>query len=243
MLLLFRTLLKADGCLTEITEVYLPDIQKSHLKKAVEVMYTGKLKMSKSPVLNDHLLKNIKNILVNMFKINIDLVISDRTEEVNEIQSITQAQEPQKTKSSNMKLTKEWWTHNNLPWSKIGKENVKPIMKIKEEPTLYECSECGKKYNRSKSLDTHIGREHNSKALFECPEKCGKMLTSRNAIKKHILSHLPQDMWPYQCPKCPKRFQAKADIPKHLNSQIHKNDSKFVKIDFSFLSSVRSISK
>ena len=236
MLLLFRTLLKTDGCLNEITEVYLPEIQKSHLKKAVEVMYTGKLKLSKSKVLNEHLLKNIKNILVNMFKINIDLIISDSMEDIKEIQSITQAQEPQRTKNSNEKLSKEWWTHSNLPWSKLVEGNVKPVMKIKEEPALHECSVCGKKYNRSKSLDIHIGREHNSKALFECPEKCGKMLTSKNAIKKHTLSHLPKDMWPYECPKCPKRFQAKSDIPKHLNSQIHKNDAKFVKIDFSFLS-------
>ena len=143
MILFFRTLLKTDECLNEITEVYIPDVQISHMKKAVEVMYTGKLKLSKSKVLNEHLLKNIKNILVNILKINIDLVISDRMEEINEIQSITQAQEPQRTKNSKEKLTKEWWTHNNLPWSKIGKENVKPIMKIKEEPTLYECSECG----------------------------------------------------------------------------------------------------
>ena len=236
MLILFRTLLKTDGCLNEITEVYLPEIQKSHLKKAVEVMYTGKLKLSKSKVLNEHLLKNIKNILVNMFKINIDLIISDSMEDINEIQSITQAQEPQRTKNSNEKLSKEWWTHSNLPWSKLVEGNVKPVMKVKEEPTLHECGVCGKNYNRSKSLDIHIGREHNSKALFECPEKCGKMLTSRNAIKKPTLSHLPKDMWPYECPKCPKRFQDKSDIPKHLNSQIHKNDAKFVKIDFSFLS-------
>jgi hypothetical protein len=50
------------------------------------------------------------------------------------------------------------------------------------------------------------------------------MLSCKAAIKKHLLSHRPETDWPYECPFCFKRFQAKGDLPKHFFTSQHKND-------------------
>ena len=50
------------------------------------------------------------------------------------------------------------------------------------------------------------------------------MLSCKAAIKKHLLSHRPETDWPYECPFCFKRFQAKGDLPKHFFTSQHKED-------------------
>ena len=70
----------------------------------------------------------------------------------------------------------------------------------------------------------NLSRFHNKKTKVECPAKCGKFLSSHGAIRKHLLSHRPKHEWPYQCEFCLKRFQARADLPKHYNTAQHKND-------------------
>ena len=95
--------------------------------------------------------------------------------------------------------------------------------------SFYYCDECARKYKNKKSLKTHKSRSHNSKSTLECPEKCGAFLTCQSSMKKHMMSHLPQDLWPHQCHLCKKRFQAKVDVTKHLKSRIHQNDK--VKMD------------
>ena len=58
---------------------------------------------------------------------------------------------------------------------------------------------CGAMFARERSLNSHMSRAHNPNARFPCPEGCGKMLSSQTAIQKHLLSHRPEDQWPYQC--------------------------------------------
>ena len=70
----------------------------------------------------------------------------------------------------------------------------------------------------------HLSQLHNQKTKVEFPKKCGKFLSSHGAIRKHLLSHRPKHEWPYQCEFCLKRFQARADLPKHYNTAQHKND-------------------
>ncbi len=67
-------------------------------------------------------------------------------------------------------------------------------------------------------------RSHNPNANIECPEGCGKKFTNRAAIRKHLLSHRPESEWPYACLFCDKRFQARADLPKHFKTSKHIND-------------------
>ena len=63
----------------------------------------------------------------------------------------------------------------------------------------WPCPTCGALFARERSLNSHMSRAHNPNARFPCPEGCGKMLSSQTAIQKHLLSHRPEDQWPYQC--------------------------------------------
>ena len=65
---------------------------------------------------------------------------------------------------------------------------------------------------------------------FFCPEKCGKFFGTKHPIKKHLLSHRPQNEWPVVCLFCGKHFQCLNDLPKHLKTQQHINDSRIPKI-------------
>ena len=80
---------------------------------------------------------------------------------------------------------------------------------VKEEPAIHECADCGVRYDKYRSLQIHRGRAHNSRARVECPEGCGKLLSTTTAIRKHLLSHRPEHEWPFACPLCGKRFQAR----------------------------------
>ena len=88
----------------------------------------------------------------------------------------------------------------------------------------YKCGVCDVVFTHTRSLQFHFARAHNPKATIPCPENCGKLLTSQNAIPKHLLSHRPRSEWPYFCPFCEKRFQALADVPKHFKTSQHIND-------------------
>merc|ERR1711902_249297 len=43
-------------------------------------------------------------------------------------------------------------------------------------------------------------------------------------LRKHLLSHKPENEWPYRCEFCYKHFQAKGDLPKHFATKKHRND-------------------
>jgi DNA-directed RNA polymerase subunit RPC12/RpoP len=44
------------------------------------------------------------------------------------------------------------------------------------------------------------------KKKARCPE-CKKEMSGQSAIAKHLLSHRPQEEWPYSCILCGKKFQ------------------------------------
>jgi len=115
--------------------------------------------------------------------------------------------------------------HNHIPWTMTGLKRAETYAVVKEEKAVHTCDICGVKYEKYRSLEIHKRRIHNTNAKVECPEGCGKLLSSTNAIKKHLLSHRPEEEWPHECPLCHKKFQARGDIPKHLKTKIHENDS------------------
>ncbi len=88
----------------------------------------------------------------------------------------------------------------------------------------YPCPVCGIVYARANSLQSHMSRQHNPKANMECGV-CGKKVASSSAMSKHALTHKPKSEWPYECPLCLRAFQAKGDLPKHLLSNLHTNDT------------------
>ncbi len=138
------------------------------------------------------------------------------------------------------KLRKIQSTPKSRP-NEVRKYNYKPFISISgksKQSTLdrmenevdgeHRCQYCEKVYARLSSLRAHMSREHNPNMSACCPE-CGKCLSGKSAIKKHLLSHRPREEWPYQCPVCLAKgkdtfFQAKGDLPKHLTTRIHRDD-------------------
>ena len=115
--------------------------------------------------------------------------------------------------------------HHHIPWTMSGLKRNTTLAVVKQEPTTHTCQDCGVKYDKYRSLEIHRQRTHNARARVECPEGCGKLLSSTTAIRKHLLSHRPEHEWPHACPICGKRFQARGDIPKHLMTKLHEGDS------------------
>ena len=115
--------------------------------------------------------------------------------------------------------------HHHIPWTMSGLKRNTTLAVVKQEPTIHTCQDCGVKYDKYRSLEIHRQRTHNARARVECPEGCGKLLSSTTAIRKHLLSHRPEHEWPHACPICGKRFQARGDIPKHLMTKLHEGDS------------------
>jgi len=114
-------------------------------------------------------------------------------------------------------------TYNHNRWTLTGLKRLESLVAVKEEKALHECDQCDAVFEKYRSLQVHKDRVHNKNLTAKCPE-CGKMLSSNAAIKKHMLSHRPEEEWPHECPLCHKKFQARADIPKHLKTKMHEND-------------------
>ena len=84
--------------------------------------------------------------------------------------------------------------HHYSPYTITGKVFSKTLATLAEPEGEHQCLECPAKYNKIASLEKHIQRAHNPNLKFKCPE-CPKMLSCKNAIKKHLLSHRPETEW------------------------------------------------
>ncbi len=113
--------------------------------------------------------------------------------------------------------------HNPCKFSITGRKLDVTDYNQLEPAGIHKCPHCDNVYEKLVSLRKHIGRAHNTGARYKCPE-CPKLLTAKNALGKHLLSHRPESQWPYYCELCGKRFQAKADLPKHYFSNKHAGD-------------------
>ena len=146
----------------------------------------------------------------------------------NEVDSKEGVSGTSRTKSSGSKKKKSSAIrkHHHIPWTITGIKRPETEAVIKEESAVYTCDLCQLRFDKAKALHVHKARIHNPKSTVPCPVKgCGKMLASRGAIKKHLLSHRPEKEWPYECPICHKKFQARGDIPKHLMTKLHEKDN------------------
>ena len=90
---------------------------------------------------------------------------------------------------------------------------------------MYNCEICGHVYSKLGILQTHWKQAHNPNAKYKCPE-CPKALASRQSIKKHMLSHRPENEWPVSCELCEKRFMGVPELQKHFTTPLHKEDEK-----------------
>ena len=117
---------------------------------------------------------------------------------------------PLATLSNSSSREKGVRAHHHIPWTVTGLKRPDTVADMQEQRGVHECRVCGAKFDKFKSLKIHMGRIHNEKAQVACPEGCGKLLTTQHAVKKHLLSHRPEQEWPYECPLCRKKFQASA---------------------------------
>lgn len=122
----------------------------------------------------------------------------------------------------NMKKQKVHKHHFN-PHTITGKIMDRTFETLSEPDGEHICEICGMLYNKKASLQSHMSRVHNPNLTVQCP-KCPKMLSAKHALRKHLLSHKPENEWPFRCEFCYKHFQAKGDLPKHFATKKHKND-------------------
>merc|ERR1712223_2311517 len=90
---------------------------------------------------------------------------------------------------------------------------------------MYNCEICGHVYIKLSILQTHWKQAHNPNAKFKCPE-CPKALSSRQSVKKHMLSHRPESDWPVSYELCDRRFTGVQELQKHFTTPKHKEDEK-----------------
>jgi len=114
-------------------------------------------------------------------------------------------------------------THHFNPHTITGKIMDRTFETLSEPDGEHICEICGMLYNKKASLQSHMSRVHNPNLTVQCP-KCPKMLSAKHALRKHLLSHKPENEWPFRCEFCYKHFQAKGDLPKHFATKKHKND-------------------
>ena len=113
--------------------------------------------------------------------------------------------------------------HHFNPHTITGKIMAGTFETLSEPDGEHICELCGMMYNKKASLKSHKSRVHNPNLTVQCP-KCPKMLSAKHALRKHLLSHKPENEWPYRCEFCYKYFQAKGDLPKHFATKKHRND-------------------
>lgn len=95
-----------------------------------------------------------------------------------------------------------------------------PFNKIKElslqKRDRYKCHQCGKNFNRSGALSTHI-KTHSTVRLFHCAE-CGKSFKRSDHLNQHFRSH--ENTNPLNCSECGKRFKHSGAVVSHMRSHI-----------------------
>jgi len=96
--------------------------------------------------------------------------------------------------------------------------------RLQPKGTSVACEKCDRKYDNKDQLDRHITRAHNEKSTIPCPENCGKMFSSNEKAKRHLLSHKPQSEWPVSCPLCSKKFIERYDLSQHLLGTAHRHE-------------------
>ncbi|XP_070508460.1 transcription factor grauzone-like [Chironomus tepperi] len=89
---------------------------------------------------------------------------------------------------------------------------------------------CGKKIDRSNEVKDHASW-HLNPHIFQC-HVCGKTAISRENLKIHEETHIPDEDRQYSCPKCDKKFVNKYNLNMH--EKIHEKDGKVASIPCNF---------
>ena len=84
----------------------------------------------------------------------------------------------------------------------------------------WECTECGKKYNRKAKLEEH-NRTHSGERPFKCDYKnCGSTFIKKYHLERHQASHSNEKPW--KCDECDNSYKLKQGLTRHKLT--HKNN-------------------
>jgi len=80
-----------------------------------------------------------------------------------------------------------------------------------EKPFI--CTECGKQFSQSSSLNTHEKLKHSGNKPYKC-EVCEKCFPIQNYLTLHFRTHTKEK--PYRCHICDKYYSQKSSLSTHM---------------------------
>ncbi|KAL9962413.1 hypothetical protein ACROYT_G031514 [Oculina patagonica] len=93
------------------------------------------------------------------------------------------------------------------------------ILHVHEKYRPHQCTECGKSFSQSSSLNKHT-RVHNGERPYKCPH-CAKSFTASSILRTHIRQHSGEK--PFKCKYCGRAFASHAAHDSHVRRNHHKN--------------------
>lgn len=86
------------------------------------------------------------------------------------------------------------------------------ILHVHEKHRPHQCSECGKRFSQSSSLNKHL-RVHSGERPYKCPY-CIKAFTASSILRTHMRQHSGEK--PFKCRHCGKAFASHAAHDSHV---------------------------
>ena len=86
------------------------------------------------------------------------------------------------------------------------------ILHVHEKHRPHECTECGKRFSQSSSLNKHL-RVHSGVRPYKCPH-CVKAFTASSILRTHIRQHSGEK--PFKCRHCGRAFASHAAHDSHV---------------------------
>lgn len=93
------------------------------------------------------------------------------------------------------------------------------ILHVHEKYRPHQCTECGKCFSQSSSLNKHL-RIHSGEKPYRCPY-CVKCFTASSILRTHIRQHSGEK--PFKCRHCGRAFASHAAHDSHVRRNHHKN--------------------
>uniref|UniRef100_UPI00358E8630 zinc finger protein 239-like isoform X1 n=1 Tax=Myxine glutinosa TaxID=7769 RepID=UPI00358E8630 len=110
------------------------------------------------------------------------------------------------------------YKHNKKDNELCARNNFHQAHKGEKDERPYKCTSCGKSFNQSSNLKSHI-MIHNDQRPYKCTS-CGKSFNQSSNRKSHMMIH--NDQRPYKCSSCGKSFNHSSTLKTHM--RIHSGE-------------------